>query len=415
MVINLDKGYLKILKHLQKNLIEIKNNDYYDYFNNLFIFNVNLDTYDNYIMFEKVGNRLGLNIFMYNDQIRYLNDYLRSNNALIPPFGFECYYRVELVNLADMFDYEKAYYEKIGVKLQEEDNIVTYEYTIGYDGAPIFSFEIGEVDYIVHLFTKTLKRKLVEICDNKEDYELISFYYIADKLCEIDYGPFEPYIKKPRFKNYNKAIYNELKDHKRLDDSCYVISRFLPISNKGVKPLLVFFIFEKAKKPITKYINDEVETHSDIFMGMLYDLMSEYGLPNEMIFDNRIFYVASYTTLKKLGVKPILNTTDDFATERFEDTISEISLMASQENINLDELFNLIIEGVTLTTAKLTDNFNFSSEEPDEEYLKEEEARIDNDLYDDELFDDEEDYEDQTDDDTDDVDASDDLDEKNIQ
>ena len=410
--------YHDILQKIKYLLIELKENEYSDYFYEFLPINIIIDNFSNYLTFETINNRFGVNFYLYDEQIRYLNDIISSFSSLIPPFGFENYYRIELVDEKDMLDYEKIFYKKCQkMRINKTDNIISYTYEIGIDPEPINYYQLTIIENVLSHFVKALRKKISEICNNLKDSRRISIVFNKNKIENIIYdGFFFEDIPDPRKKRYNKEIYEEFKEQKTTDEICYVISRFLPISNDGIKPLLVFFIFEKSKKTITKYINDNVIHHADIFMGILYDLISDEGLPKEMKFDNRIFYYASYTTLSRLNVSLVLDTQEDYATEKFEDTISEISLMAQQDNLKMDELFNLIIEGVTLTTAKLTEGIEYAEQKDHflDEYLPEDNLNKDNNLLDDELFSDDE-YEDDTNEDTNQEDEDDILDDDQTQ
>ena len=76
---------------------------------------------------------------------------------------------------------------------------------------------------------------------------------------------------------------------------------------------------------------------------------------HKFFFDFRDFYYASITTLKRLGVKSVLNTLEDFTTDHFEDALSEIFSMINSEYIEEDEMYNLLIQGASMLTSKLLD------------------------------------------------------------
>lgn len=372
---NVRKFYFKIRKILNK----FKEKEYFDTFKEYNMFAVWFMEIPIYISlrYDELSKRYGIETFINQEQQEYFFDMINSNNLNIPPYGAESYLRLELADKSSLDHYELIYLNlEVQTKILSEGNLIPYSYEAGYDRDMASGFEFGALYEALNIIDKELDKDFTHIYELFEKNESVNFFVSVPSFrCKyITAGELYPLFINRRCHNYNKAIVKEFINEEKIDDTCYVVARYLPIINKdtGIRPLLIIFIYEHKKKYITKYIKDSKEEYPDIFMGMLYDLISEEGLPNKFFFDFRDFYYASITTLKRLGVKSVLNTLEDFTTDHFEDALSEIFSMINSEYIEEDEMYNLLIQGASMLTSKLLDelkkgNILLNSNENEEE------------------------------------------------
>ena len=367
--------YLKIRRIIDN----FKNKEYFEVFKDYKIFCVYFMEIPVYVSFryDDTLKRYGMDIFTTQPQLEYFFDAYNSTSLNIPPYGSEEVFRFELVDKSQLDHFELVYLTlEAGTNIKNEGNLIPYSFEAGYDKDMANPFEFGIVYKALNVINNALNKHFDEILENLNKNECVNFFVdIKTFRCTyITYGELYPIFIERRCHNYNKAIVKEFKDTPKIDDTLYVVARYLPIINKdtGIRPLLIIFIYEHKKKYITKYIKDSKEEYKDIFMGMLYDLLSEEGLPKKILFDFREFYYASITTLKRIGVTGVLDTLHDFTTDHFEDALGEIFTMINSEYIEEDEMYNLLIEGASMLTNKLIEeikkgNILLNSEEDEED------------------------------------------------
>ena len=350
---NLKEYYLKIRQLLNN----FSKKDYWDTFNqsDFFCF---YDEEPIYITFLIDDGVKCLDIFMLDNQLEYLYDFVYSSSINIPPYGAENFYRLELKDKSKLDNYERLYLDlEVQTKVYAEGNLIPYLYEAGYDRDITYGYFFEVVYKLLKVLENLVNKELDNVYDMFQKDNCVYIYsdFKSSRYNYFQNYDFEPPFIKRRCKTYNSQMVHELKDIKRVDDNCYIIARYLPFIDKDttIRPLLVIFIYENKKITITKYIKDEKPNYGDIFLGMLYDLLSENGLPKKCYFDFREFYYAAFTTLKHLNIDATLDTLEDYTTNYFEEALEEIFTLATSEYLDEDEMYNILVEGVSIFTAKL--------------------------------------------------------------
>ena len=354
---------------LKQSLLKLKNLDVNELFDDEYLFKINyLDT--ELFLSISLGDEknFGVDIYLTDEQSIYLRDTFDSEDYMIPPPGSESLYRIELIDAKDIEPYDRLYlHEFLGNNISKTNNLLGYTIRPGYDKYYIDNVTFDYLAYVLKRFSNELEKNLSLYYDRYKENLYPVMNFDSKKTITLFYD--DVYVPKFEYKKfkYHKGIVNDLKDKEKIDDTLYIISRFMPIPDeRGLKPLLIFFIYENGKRSITKYINNDRHKYKEIFFGMLYDVLSENGVPKKVIFDFRDFYYIASRTLEVLNVDVVLNTKNDLATKNFEEALEEISNMTNGEE-ELDDVsyFNLFVEGASILVGKLIEEYSIDENEMD--------------------------------------------------
>ncbi len=341
--------YKEIYMNIKSLVNKFKKKDYWHLFSNKDQFYI-ADHREMLVSFtdDLYDNAYGLQFFFNQDGFNYVHERLTTEyEETVTIFDCDALF-LKIVPKNDLADFEIDYLKKLGLRLTD-NNMLIYRYKQGYKEALANKNELQIVYDIIEILNSIIPNELNDILVCFNDNNCACTFINDNYEYHMLYRPLplllRPYTKKPT----NKQIVEEFKNKSYIDDTCYMFSTYAPftVSETNIRPILVYFNFQKAKKQVLKYFIGKPTEYKDFIFSIIYEIFSEIGLPLKLIVNNLKIQAYIEKTVKALNIELYQIKEEEKINYGINELVQKLHFNASNSIVETEEGITLMLETIT--------------------------------------------------------------------
>ena len=268
---------------------------------------------------EKMFNSsYGLQMFFDNEGLNYLHDVFTSKSGFSVNHFFSNTIMLAFVPKKDLTLNDYDYLKKHKINVVKEYNFVPYCFKEGYGINYLSNKEFDKVISFLYYLNSLLKNEQTDILSAFETERIVmGFFDNVEMSYEVRYTGMVNLETFPTNKKANIPFIEEHDLTSYTDDVCHIGHCYFPVKNEFDDPFpsILIAYYEKIDEYYYSFIDCKPKNITDYIFGFIDEAFLAYGIPTNVIINNRKLYANVYKTLKKMGI--------DVTFERENETVDE--------------------------------------------------------------------------------------------